>query len=248
MERPPDSNLQFNSSSMARKNPALQSLRTSGAPGRPVAHMPKGVTTAFQLPATPPSMKEPDSPIVLNEPTPKSSTPGTVTPPPPGGVLPQGHAPSQLPAGAAIRALKVLSKAQAPVSEILVSTSLVAVRKFCEGKERAIVRAAIELNSHARSGLSADARVAMRRLHAAKLPLAYVLLAKTEGGARAVALGAQTGDKDRLAEDCELVHRDAHHGTSFMIWQVPEATQELLEAKCQALAAKASAEAFVGML
>ena len=55
MERPPDSNLQFNSSSMARKNPALQSLRTSGAPGRPVAHMPKGVTTAFQLPATPPS-------------------------------------------------------------------------------------------------------------------------------------------------------------------------------------------------
>ena len=252
MERPPDSNLQFNSSSMARKNPALQSLRTSGAPGRPVAHMPKGVTTAFQLPATPPSMKEPDSPIVLENPTPKSSTPGTVTPPPPGGVLPQGHAASQLPAGAAIRALKVLSKAKAPVSEILVSTSLVAVRKFCEGKERAIVRAAIELNSHARSGLSADARVAMRRLHAAKLPLAYVLLAKTEAGARAVALGAHSGDKDRLAEDCELVHRDAHRGTSFMIWQVPEATQELVEAKCQALAAdaaaKASAEAFVGML
>ena len=92
----------------------------------------------------------------------------------------------------------------------------------------------------------------MRRLHAAKLPLAYVLLAKTEAGARAVALGAHSGDKDRLAEDCELVHRDAHHGTSFMIWQVPVATQELVEAKCQALAAdaaaKASAEAFVGML
>ena len=37
-----------------------------------------------------------------------------------------------------------------------------------------------------------------------------------------------------------------------MIWQVPEATQELVEAKCQALAAdaaaKASAEAFVGMI
>ena len=123
------------------------------------------------------------------------------------------HAASQLPAGAAIRALKVLSKAKAPVSEILVSTSLVAVRKICEGKERAIVRAAIELNSHARSGLSADARVAMRRAAArSRCRLPTSSWRRPRRGARAVALGAHSGDKDRLAEDSELVHRDAHRG------------------------------------
>ena len=130
--------------------------------------------------------------IVLSEPTPTSANSGTIMPPPPTrSVLPQGHAPDLSPIGAAIRALEVLSKANAPVSEILVSMSLVAVRKFVEGSPRDIVRAAIELNSHARSGLSADACVAMRRLHAAKVSLSYVLLAKTENGARAVALSAR---------------------------------------------------------
>lgn len=134
-QRPPDAHLQFNTSSMARKNPALQSLKTSGAPGaRPNLHMPAGVTTAFQLPGTPPSMREPDSPIVLSEPTPTSANSGTITPPPSTrSILPQGHTPDLSPVGAAIRALKILSKANAPVSEVLVSTSLVAVRKFVEG-------------------------------------------------------------------------------------------------------------------
>ena len=95
------------------------------------------------------------------------------------------------------------------VSEILVSTSLVTMRKFCEGKEGPF-QTAIELNSQ-RDRACADARVAMRRLHAAKLPLAYVLLAKTEQ-VRGPSRWAPLGDGDRLAEDCELVHRDATAG------------------------------------
>lgn len=123
-------------------------------------------------------------------------------------------------AGVAIKNLRDLARARAPVSAIIVADDADAARELAP----AAAGAAAALWQLAREGLGAKARDACRALHTKNVPLAYVLLAASEAVARDVASSSADAE-----DDAALLWRDAHCGASFLIWRVPAATAARVE-------------------
>lgn len=83
-------------------------------------------------------------------------------------------------------------------------------------------------------GLSQQSQAACRLLKSNGVPIAYVLLAKSEEGARAVALSrSSTGAccaLQVLEDSCALLWRDARTGDHEYLWRPPAKTMEMVDA------------------
>mmetsp|Transcript_20817 Transcript_20817/g.62124 ORF Transcript_20817/g.62124 Transcript_20817/m.62124 type:complete len:178 (-) Transcript_20817:105-638(-) len=137
--------------------------------------------------------------------------------------------------GLAIELIKNLSFDNAPVSEIMMAESSDAAKHLVAPQ---YADAALTLWQCARE-LSVDACFAAAVLHARHVPLSYVVLARSEAGAKLVAL-AQCKDDAlalELAAHCAALWRDAREGASSYLWTTPRKTSELVEAHCRRLCA-----------